>query len=205
MSETIDNVVPHAKVRSLRDAMRKVRLAEAERTDVIIELQETEKARLEILLEELADVIHEIPEDDEQFTLKVMPGNPPRLWIDLTSHVVVGRDRRTYRFIKDTRLGRTVLLETDEIAAMADSITDYIAERIIERERALESDWLLKRLSADAEKAMQEAAAREAGKAGGRKVSLARTYWTALGTFFVGMALGIGGLVAYAWFFNPLN
>ena len=30
----------------------------------------------------------------------------------MTSFVVMDRDRRTYRFLKDTRLGRTVSLET---------------------------------------------------------------------------------------------
>lgn len=205
MSENVDNVVPHSKVRSLRDAMRKVRLAEAERTDVIIELQETEKARLEILLEELADVITEIPDDDEQFALQVVPGNPPRLWIDLTSHVVMGRDRRTYRFVKDTRLGRTVILETDEAGLVADCITEYIAERIIERERALESDWLLKRLNLDAEKALHAAEERKVAERKADKPSAGGGYWSAIGTFLIGLAIGIGGLIGYAWFLNPLN
>lgn len=207
MSDNVDNVVPHSTVRNLRDAMRKVRLAEAERTDVIVELQETEKARLDILLEELTDVIAEIPKDDEQFALQTVPGNPPRLWIDLTSHVVMGRDRRTYRFVKDTRLGRTVILETDSAGAVADCITEYIAERIIERERALESDWLLKRLSADAEKALHEAEERKVAerKAKADTPWIGSTYWTAIGTFLIGLALGIGGLIAYAWFFNPMG
>lgn len=200
MSNQADNVVPHSKVRSLREAMRKVRLAEAERTDVIVDLQETEKARLDILCEELADVAKEIPKDDDQFMLQVVPGNPPRLWIDVTSHVVMARDRRTYRFVKDTRLGRTVLLETDAAGPMADCITEYIAERMIDRERALESDWLLKRLRADADKALHEAEERRKAKPG-RGGAIA----AGIGTFLIGLALGVAGLVAYAWFFNPLD
>lgn len=200
MSNQADNVVPHAKVRSLREAMRKVRLAEAERTDVIVDLQETEKARLDMLCEELEEIAKEIPEEGDQFMLQVVPGNPPRLWIDVTSHVVMARDRRTYRLVKDTRLGRTVILETDDVGTMADCITEYVAERMIERERALESDWLLKRLRADADKALQEAEARRKGKSrsGG-------SVWTGLLTFLIGLALGVAGLVAYAWFFNPLD
>ncbi|PTW54986.1 hypothetical protein C8N35_11326 [Breoghania corrubedonensis] len=201
MSDQADNVVPHAKVRSLREAMRKVRLAEAERTDVIIELQETERARLEILCEELEGVSKEIPDGDEQFMLQVVPGNPPRMWIDVTSHVVIARDRRTYRFVKDTRLGRTVLLETDSAHAMADCITEYVAERMIDRERALESDWLLKRLRADADKAMVEAEDR-------RKAGLPRRGFGVAATalvFLIGLVIGIAGIVGYAWFFNPLG
>ena len=63
----------------------------------------------------------------------------------MTSFVVMDRDRRTYRFLKDTRLGRSVLLETANLNDMADIVTNYVAERIIERERAIEGDWLIKR------------------------------------------------------------
>ena len=129
MSRTRDNVVPHAKVRSLREAIRKVKFAEVERTDVVIELQESERARLELLCEELTDVFKEVPEDDDQFSFQIVPGNIPRLWIDITSHVAMGRDKRVYRFVKDTRLGRTVILETADLEDMADCITEYIAER----------------------------------------------------------------------------
>ena len=61
----------------------------------------------------------------------------------MTSFVVMDRDRRTYRFLKDTRLGRTVLLETANLNDMADVVTNYVAERIIERERAMEGDGLI--------------------------------------------------------------
>ena len=129
MSRSRDNVVPHAKVRSLRDAIRKVKLAEVERTDVVVDLKESERARLELLAEELQDVFKEVPEDDDQFSFQIVAGNLPRLWIDITSHVAMGRDKRVYRFIKDTRIGRTVILETPELEDMADCITEYIAER----------------------------------------------------------------------------
>lgn len=98
MSEMQDNVVPHTRMRSLRDAIRKVQLGEVERSDVVVELQETERARLDMLADELKDVFKEIPEDDDQFSLQIISGSTPRLWIDATSHVVVGGDRRTYRF-----------------------------------------------------------------------------------------------------------
>ena len=95
MAEAQDNVVPHTRVRSLRDAIRKVQLGEVERSDVVVELQDTERARLEMLADELKDVFKEIPEDDDQFTLQVVSGSTPRFWVDMTSHVVVGGDRQT--------------------------------------------------------------------------------------------------------------
>ena len=132
-------------VRKLSEAIRRVRTAEAERSDVVVELRDAERARLELLAEELQSVFADVPADNETFLFAVAGGTPPRLWIDMTAFVAMGRDRRTYRFLKDTRIGRTVILETAEIGDMADCVTDYVAERIIERERALEGDWLLKR------------------------------------------------------------
>lgn len=147
MSDTTEN--RGERSRSLRDAIRKVRTAETERADVVVELRDAERARLEILAEELRSVFNEVPPENEQFIFAVATGTPARLWIDMTSFVVMGRDRRTYRFLKDTRLGRTVILETASLDDMADTITHYVAERIIERDRALEGDWLLKRVMRD--------------------------------------------------------
>jgi hypothetical protein len=52
----------------------------------------------------------------------------------------MGRDRRTYRFLRDTRLGRVVLAESHEIRPVADQVTRYIAERIVERQRMIDGD-----------------------------------------------------------------
>ena len=42
-----------SNVRSLTDAMRKVRIAEADRSDGFVDLQEAERARLDMLADEL--------------------------------------------------------------------------------------------------------------------------------------------------------
>lgn len=136
-------------MRSLNDALRRVRIAEADRSDVASDLHEAERARLEILADELRSVFSEVPADDEQFILKVATGTQPRLWIDVTTFVIIGRDRRTYRFVKDTRLGRTIIVESASVEDVADTITNYIAERIIEREKTVEGDWLIKRVRED--------------------------------------------------------
>lgn len=194
MSEMPDNIVPHSRVRSLRDAIRKVQMGEVERSDVVIELQDTEKARLELLAEEMQDVFREIPEDDDQFTLQISSGPTPRFWIDVTGHVVVGGDRKTYRFLKDTRLGRVVILETAEVDDMADCLTEYIAERILEREKSLEGDWLNARL--------RQGGSQENRKH--RRQGEGSAWLSFLGMFFVGLLAGVFGLIALAWFANPL-
>jgi hypothetical protein len=185
-------------VRSLTDALRRARIADADRTDVIVEMREAERARLDMLADELRGVFAELPPDDEQFVNAVVPGNPPRLWIDATSFVVLGRDRRTYRFLKDTRLGRTVILETESLDDMADCITDYVAERVIERERALEGDWLIKR------------GARALGRERGRvNVAMRDAFdrsglgWV-IAAFLLGVLIGAAALLAYAWVRVPV-
>ncbi|WP_249695867.1 hypothetical protein [Stappia sp. WLB 29] len=206
MTRPRDNVVPHAKVRSLRDAIRKVKFAEVERTDVVVELQESERARLELLAEELQDVFKEVPEDDDQFSFQIVPGNLPRLWIDITSHVAMGRDKRTYRFVKDTRLGRTVILETPELDDMADCITEYIAERVLERERAVEGDWLNKRLKEPPRTTQSEAAVQPQQAAPATAaVPTVRGLWGPFAAFAIGILVGVAALIGYAWFANPLN
>ena len=52
----------------------------------------------------------------------------------------MGRDKRTYRFLHDTRVGRRVLAESHDIPDIVRAVTDYIARRLIERQRAFDED-----------------------------------------------------------------
>jgi hypothetical protein len=199
MSDTFDRGGGNT-VRSLKDAIRRVRTAEAERSDVVVELRDAERARLEMLADELRSVFAEIPAEHDAFALNIAGGTPPRLWVDMTSFVVMDRDRRTYRFLKDTRLGRTVILESDDIDAVADMITSYVAERIIERERAIEGDWVLRRNRQEEEPARRRtvrnlASALMEPQAGppDRRV----TGWM-VAAFLGGLLIGMIALVAYA-------
>ena len=194
------------KVRSLRDTIRAVRTAETERADVVVELRDAERARLELLAEELRGVFAEVPAEDDQFIFTVAQGTPPRLWIDMTAFVVMGRDRRTYRFLKDTRLGRTVIVESAELADVADTITHYVAERIIERERAIEGDWLIKRVMRDDKERRQEA--RQAVAAAAQAVAApektparldSRSLGWLVAALLGGILIGVVVLFAYAW------
>ena len=205
MSESTERQGSNAlgNVRSLSDALRKVRLGETERTDVVIELREAERARLDMLADELRGVFSEIPAENDQFIFQVVPGNQPRLWIDMTSFAVLGRDRRTYRFLKDTRLGRTVILETPTLDDMADCITNYVAERIIERERAIEADWLVKRIDKDGGTPWKDKAPIPEMPAGPASANQ-NIGWVA-SAFLLGLLLGIIGLLAYAWVRVPVG
>ena len=121
----------------LRDALRKARIEAADRTGVVVELRDAEVARLEILNEALDPLFGQIPEKVDLFDRGVSQGETPRLWIDVVAHVVMGRDKRIYRFVQDTRFGRIVLAESHDVPAIVDAVTDYVARRMIEREHAM--------------------------------------------------------------------
>lgn len=207
MSDTTDNRGGAENVRSLKEAMRRVRTAEAERSDVVVELRDAERARLEMLADELKGVFAEVPAEDEQFAFTIAAGTPPRLWIDLTAFVVMARDRRTYRFLKDTRLGRTVIVETASLDDVADTVTHYVAERIIERERAVEGDWLIKRIMRDEgtrRQGLKQALAAPAGMADSGLRSGRNLGWL-VAAFLAGILIGVIGLLAYAWVRVPVG
>jgi hypothetical protein len=128
---------PGAPPPRLKDALRKARLDQAERTGTVIDLRDAELARLELLNEALDPLFAEIPGEVDLFDRGVSRGETPRLWIDAIAHVVMGRDKRIYRFLQDTRYGRKVLAETVHVPEIVDAVTKYLAQRLIERERAL--------------------------------------------------------------------
>ena len=121
----------------LRDALRQARIEAADRTGVVVDLRDAELARLEILNEALAPLFTQVPDTVDLFDRGISQGETPRLWIDVVAHVVMGRDKRTYRFVQDTRFGRKVLAESHEVPAIVGAVTDYVARRIVEREQAL--------------------------------------------------------------------
>ena len=123
--------------RRLRDALRQARMDAAERTGVVVDLRDAEVARLEILSEALDLLFADIPDTIDLFDRGISRGDPPRLWVDVVAHVVMGRDKRTYRFVQDTRHGRIVLSESNEVPKIVEAVTDYVARRIVEREHAL--------------------------------------------------------------------
>ena len=124
----------------LKVAMHAARIEAAERTSVVVDLRDAEVARLELLNEALDPLFAEIPPEVDLFDRGVSRGDTPRLWIDAVAHVAMGRDKRMYRFLHDTRVGRRVMAESHEIADIVKAVTDYVARRLIDRERALDED-----------------------------------------------------------------
>lgn len=130
------------KVHDLAAAMKEIKTANADRNDVVVEMRQARVSRLELLADDLQPVFADVPKNDERFEFAFVKGETPRLWIDMTSFVRMGRDGRHYEFIKDTRLGRTVLATSDNRETVGRHITRYVAERMLERERLLEDEWV---------------------------------------------------------------
>ena len=161
----------------LKEAMHQARVEAAERTSVVVDLRDAEVARLELLNEALNPLFAEIPHEIDLFDRGVSRGETPRLWIDAVAHIAMGRDKRGYRFLHDSRFGRHVLAESHNIPDIVQAVTTYVARRLVERQRALDEDPGL----------IARAPVREA------KRYRSRRRWRALGWIALGF---FGGLVA---------
>jgi hypothetical protein len=172
---------------ALKDAVREARIEAAERSGVVVDLRDAETARLELLEEALAPLFKDIPANVELFDTGISQGDTPRLWIDVIAHVEMGRDKRQYRFVQDTRYGRAVLAESYEVADIVTAVTRYVARRLIERERALADDAA-------------------SGLATAQKMVEQEQYrgrMRAIRTFFYGLVIGAAALVALAVLYRP--
>ncbi len=162
----------------LKEAVHQARIEAAERTSVVVDLRDAELARLDLLNEALDPVFADIPPDVDLFDRGISHGASPRLWIDAVAHVAMGRDKRAYRFLHDTRVGRHVLAELHDIPDIVQAVTTYVARRLVERQRALDED--------------PEFIQRVARSVADRERT--RRRWRAIGAFVFGFFLGLLGL-----------
>lgn len=126
---------------TLREALRRARVDAAERSDVVIDLRQAEIARLDILREALGPVFADVPPEIDLFDLGLVAGDRPRLFVDMVAFVEMGRDRRTYRFMRDGRNGRALIVESEKTEPVVAAVTFYVAHRLVERERLLADEY----------------------------------------------------------------
>ena len=171
----------------LKAAVRQARIEVAERTSVVVDVRDAEVARLEILNEALDPIFAQIPSGIDLFDRGISRGDTPRLWLDAVVHVVMGRDKRVYRLVQDTSYGRRVLEESAEVGPIVEAVTQYVARRLVERERSLAG------LSP------------QLGKETWRDIKIERHHWrwNAVKAFFFGLIVGILALFAVAWMLGP--
>lgn len=189
MSDPVEDNDARQAASPLASAIRDVKNAFADRDDVVVDIREAQLTRLEMLADELKPVFSDIPRDDERFDLAISAGSQPRLWIDAVAHVTMGRDRRTYRFLQDTLLGRTVLAESADMKQVSSQVTRYIASRMVERQRVLEGDG-------EAVRSFRQEREAEPVKDAPHR----RTLASAVGMVLMGGLCGAVLVLALAWF-----
>ena len=175
-----------ARKRSLAAALSEVKNRQATRDDVVVDMKEAEFARLELLADEIKPLFDELPDSNNQFEFGLSNGKPPRIWIDMTAHISMGHDRRTYRFLKDTKAGRVVLAESLDLGMVADAVSNYMAERVLEREKILEGEWTSLKLAEETAIHIQR--------------SRKKSAWLNFIWFVLGAGLSAGAL--YLWLFE---
>lgn len=189
MSEFSDRAGNRNNVTRLSDAIREVRIASADKADVVVDMKEADRARLELLALDLKPVFDEVPADNDLFDFAISSGLQPRLWIDAVSHVQMGRDRRTYRFVRDTRVGRVVVIESTDMRPVAEQVTRYIAERLIERQRLMEGEPESLKTGASLQRAVEQAAHHDDKSGESLSNIVAGLVWVLLGAVIGGGVL----------------
>jgi hypothetical protein len=58
----------------------------------------------------------------------------------MIAFVDMAHDKRTYRFFQDTRQGRVLMAESQSLDTIVAAVADYVARRLVERERAVTVD-----------------------------------------------------------------
>ena len=131
---------PPAGRTDLAAALRRARIENAERADAVAELREIELGRLALLESALQPVVRQAPPGIDLFDLTLAKGDRPRVFLDMVAFIEMARDRRTYRFFQDTLYGRVLIAESPKIDIIVAACTNYVARRLIERERALAAE-----------------------------------------------------------------
>ena len=116
-------------------ALRQARLAEAAHLEAVLDIRDAQTLRLQVMKDELAPIILANAEAASFVDLALVPGDPPRLWIDLITSIVMAPDPRTYRLVQDGQSGRQTLLETGDRQEMIDRVRQHVAHRLVARER----------------------------------------------------------------------
>ena len=187
MEESVKSIGRPAASRSLREAIRKARLEEAERLDLAADHRDGEIARLELLKAELEAVFAELPNHDDRFNLVLVPSRPARLWIDLFTYAAIDDASGVYLFIRNSENGRRTLFSSSNVADVADRITRYMAHEIVHRER-LEASLI---------------GPNRVGRLGSEPARPVTGMGVVIAAFAIGLLTGAAGLLVAVWLTVP--
>lgn len=128
---------PSDTSREMDAALTRMRQAESAHFDAAMAIRDAETLRLYALKQDIEPLLQNRAEFSDFIAPTLFTGTPPRLWIDLTSYVVMQPDPRTFRLVQDTRDGHHTVAETTDRGKMVQHLGDFIALRTIARQREL--------------------------------------------------------------------
>ena len=155
----------------LKDALRKARIDAAERTGVVVDLHDAEVARLELLNEALDPLFAEIPAEVDLFDRGISRAARRRGYGSTPSPT--SRWGATSASIASCRTPATAARcwpRSCNIPEIVEAVTKYLAQRLIERERAL-ADNGTRRSATSRPRGVARAPARVAGAPSARSCS----------------------------------
>ncbi len=181
------------KVLDLSKSMERMKSRHADRDDVVVELNQSQLSRLELLARDLQPVFEQLPDDNDQFEFALTKGETPRLWIDMSTYVRMGAMPHQYELIKDTRMGRTILAASTNKERIGQVVTNYMADKILERERLIEGEWIsMSGYQFDSEE--------KNAAVSSNIIQPKRRHWRSFLWFCIGGIISLSSLFAWIWF-----
>jgi hypothetical protein len=121
----------------LEENIRTARMAHAERLTAVQNVHQAAVLRLQVLKNQLAPLLANNAAARCIVDLALVPGDPPRLWIDMISYVTVAPSPSTYRLQRDGFCHHEVLLESEDRDEITAAVMQHVASHLVEREKQL--------------------------------------------------------------------
>ena len=133
----VTGVVAAAMAANSPQDMRRARYIEAAYFDSARGYGDSESLRLEALKGELSAHLAVNRKQSQFAELVLVPGEPPRLWIDLVTSVVMEPDYRTYQVEQELNGESSILLTTGRREQVLRFLQEYLSQRASLRSDAI--------------------------------------------------------------------
>ena len=120
---------------TLLHALQDARAKESARLEAMFNVQDLRTLRLMNLHDMIEPEVAQNALAKPLFNLNLEPGEIPRLWLGLTSSIVMEPDPKTYRLANMKEATRETLFETTDMVAMKGFALRHMAFQIIEQRR----------------------------------------------------------------------
>ncbi|MEO9168238.1 MAG: hypothetical protein ABI230_07545 [Aestuariivirga sp.] len=120
---------------TLLHALQDARTKETARLEALFNVQDLRSLRLMNLHDMIEPELAKNALAKPLFNLNLEPGEIPRLWLGLTSSIVMEPDPKTYRLVNMSQATRETLFETTDMMAMKAFALRHMAFQIVEQRR----------------------------------------------------------------------